>query len=252
MLIGILLFLLLTTLIAWFHFKRMCVVPVRELPIVDKILFGVSLAAEQGKPVIFTTGLTSLGPLMFVCSEILREIAKKCARIGLKLIVPQNDPPSVAFINKILMETYISEGKLSRYDPKSIVFLSEEQFAFAAGYIGIVKRENVGTAFLFGYFAGEALILAESGRIQGAYQIAGSVSPEQLAFFVATCDDVAFGEELYAIGAKMTGNKNILANLRVSDIGKLMLVTVILLGSALASIRHDLWLHFSEYLLTLP
>lgn len=222
-------------------------IPLREFPILKKISYGVSLAAERGRPVIFSTGLLGLGPLMYACVEILKEIARKCARLNLKLLIPQNDPPAIAYINQVLQDLYTSEGKISRYDPMSIVFLSEEQFAFAAGYIGLLKRENVSTAFLFGFFAGEALILAESGRNIGAYQLAGSISPEQIAFFLVTCDDVAIGDEVYAISAKISGDKTILSNLRVADTIKIFCLIILIVGSLL-SVKYP---NFIESLFTI-
>lgn len=237
MILSLAIFLLTTALVIWYQLRKNAPdqsIQIRDLPALDKIRYAVAVAAEKGRPVIFTTGLTNIGPLMYACLEILKHIARLCARLNCKLIVPQNDPPSMALVLKTLEDVYRSEGKLSTYDSQSVVFLSEEQFAFAAGYIGLVKREQVGAALLFGSFAGEALILAESGRNVGAYQVAGSVSPEQLAFFIATCDEVALGDEVYAISAKLSKNPTIMSNLRVGDILKVS-VTVGLIFLILSS-----------------
>ncbi len=247
MILALIIFILAVFLLVYLNFSNIKI-ELRELPIIPKIFYGVSLAAEKGRPIIFSTGLTGLGPLLYACVEILKEIARRSARLDIKLLIPQNDPPSLAYVNQALQSVYASEGKISKYDPLSVVFLSEEQFAYAAGYIGLLKRENVAAAFLFGYFAGEALILAESGKNVGAFQIAGSVSPEQVAFFLVTCEDVALGDELYAVSAKLSGDKNILYNLRVADILKLLCLVIILIGSAI----HTKQTGFLDKFLTIP
>ncbi|MCS6961417.1 MAG: hypothetical protein NZT61_02790 [Deltaproteobacteria bacterium] len=248
MALATIIFALAVFSVIYYETKRNIKIPLRDFPAIEKIRYGIALAGEQGKGVVFTTGLTGIGPLLYACLEILKEVARRCARLGIKLIVPQNDPPSLALVTKTLEQVYAEEGKISRFDPQSVPFLSEEQFAFAAGYIGLVKRQDIGCAFLFGSFAGEALILAESGKNAGAFQVAGSVSPEQLAFFVATCDETAFGDEVYAISAKLSQNWKLLSNLRIADILKLVILTFLIIGSVCLAFELEFFERFRRFL----
>ncbi len=50
-------------------------------------------------------------------------------------------------------------------------------------------------------FWAESLILAETGSLSGAIQIAGTDAVTQLPFFITTCDYTLIGEELYAASA---------------------------------------------------
>ena len=129
-----------------------------------------------------------------------------------------------------MQTAYIEERKFSEFDSSTIRFLSTEQFAFASGYQGLIHRENVGGAFLFGSFAAESLILAEAGQQIGAQQVAATTSPEQVPFFIVTCDYTLIGEELYAAGAYLSQDPAQVGSLRGQDIVKLFLMVLVLIG----------------------
>jgi hypothetical protein len=136
----------------------------------------------------------------------------------------------MAIVEDIVRDGYRIEGRITSFDPRRIRFLSEEQFAFASGYIGMVHRENVGAAFLFGSFAAESLILAEAGQQIGAMQVAASVSPEQVAFFICTCDYTLIGEELYAASAYLSRESVQMGSLYGQDRAKLIFLIIIVVG----------------------
>jgi hypothetical protein len=93
-----------------------------------------------------------------------------------------------------------------------------------------MHRENVGGAFLFGRFAAESLILAESGQQIGAVQVAATISSAQIPFFITTCDYTLIGEELYAAGAYLSRDPVQTGSLRGQDIAKLVIIILVLLG----------------------
>lgn len=214
--------------------------PVRRIPGIDAIEEAVGRSAELGRPLSFSTGLTPLGPELYACLGVLSFVAKGAARYRSRLLVPQYDPPVMAVADEVVREAYRSEGKLAAYDPKSVTFLSDEQFAFAAGYQGLVQRERVASAFLFGQFAAESLILAEAGQQVGAMQVAATVSPEQVAFFVSTCDYTLIGEELFATSAYLTREPVQLGSLYAQDRAKLLFFALIVAGVLLATFN-QLW-----------
>ena len=76
----------------------------------------------------------------------------------------------------------------------------------------------------------ESLILAEAGAMTGAIQIAGTDSVSQIPFFITSCDYTLIGEELYAAGAYLGDNKQIIGGLKGQDYVKLLLmITVVVL-----------------------
>lgn len=210
---------------------------VRRIRAVDAIDEASGRSAEMGRPVSFCTGLTPVGPLLYACLGVLHYVGGKSARHRSRLIVPQRDPEVMAICEDVLRDAYKEQGKLSHFEPRDIVFLSEEQFAFAAGYMGLVQRENVGGAYLMGAFAAESLILAEAGQQIGAMQIGGSVNIEQAAFFICTCDYTMIGEELYGASAYLTKEPVQLGSLYGQDRAKLLILVMIVVGVIIATLN---------------
>jgi hypothetical protein len=238
------LLILATTLFAIVFFtkkaKKNSDIYIRKIAGVDAIEDAVGTATEIGRPISFCTGLSSVGPVLYACLGVLYHITRRAARLKLNLIVPQTSPDAMAVVDEVVREAYQRENRLSLFDPSSIRFLSEEQFAFASGYIGLIHREKVGAAFLFGSFAAESLILSEAGQQVGAMQVAASVSPEQVAFFVCTCDYTLIGEELFAASAYLSREPIQIGSLCGQDYIKLMFLAFIIIGTLIATVN-SIW-----------
>ena len=114
-------------------------------------------------------------------------------------------------------------------------FITAEQFAFAAGVSGIILRDRPATNIYFGTFYGESLLLAETGFLTGAVQIAGTAELTQLPFFITACDYTLIGEELYAASAYLTKEPTLLANLKAADAFKIAAMLFIVIGVTLAT-----------------
>ncbi len=205
---------------------------IRRIPGIDAIDDAIGRAVELGRPLSFTTGITSISPLLYAALGVLRYIGQKAAIFMSRLFVPCSDAQVLALADATLQNAYRAERKFSHYNPSLLRFLSEEQFAYASGYQGLIHRENVGAAFLLGAFAAESLILAEAGQTAGAIQVAGTVSPEQIPFFLTACDYTLIGEELYAAGAYLSRNPVQTGSLRGQDIAKSVILFLILMGVA--------------------
>jgi hypothetical protein len=205
---------------------------IRRIAGIDAIDSAIGRAIELGRSMAFSAGMTAVGPTLYACLGILRHIARKAAVFRAKLFVPCRDPEVLVLSDATLQSAYRAEKRLSQYDPSMVRFLSEEQFAYASGYMGLVHRENVGAAFLFGEFAAESLILAEAGQHIGTMQIAGTVSNEQIPFFLTACDYTLFGEEVFAAGAFLSNDPVQTGSLRAQDVLKVGLFAIILLGAA--------------------
>ena len=98
-----------------------------------------------------------------------------------------------------------------------------------------MTREKPAANFFIGYFFAEALILAETGATTGAIQIAGTDAYTQLPFFITTCDYTLIGEELYAASAYLSREPMLMGTLRAQDVGKGLLIIILVLGTILAS-----------------
>ncbi|MFH0940126.1 MAG: DUF6754 domain-containing protein [Planctomycetota bacterium] len=203
---------------------------VRRIPGIDAIEDAVGRTVEMGRPILFSFGLASVGPLFFACLGVLSHIARMSARYGTRLFVPQRDVEVMAITQNAVRECYQGEGRLEAYRDEDIRYLSGEQFAFASGYMGIAHREKVAACFLFGSFAAESLILAEAGQQVGAIQVAGTTDNAQIPFFITTCDFTVIGEEVFAAGAYLSRDPIQRGSLRGQDIAKMLLLALILIG----------------------
>ncbi|MCO6430646.1 MAG: hypothetical protein J5J00_07270 [Deltaproteobacteria bacterium] len=208
---------------------------VRRVPGIDAIDEAVGRTAELGRPLSFSTGLSDVGPVLYACLGVLFYVARKAAQYKSKLFVPQYSPEAMAIVEDTVRDSYRSAGKSSNFDPQSIVFLSSDQFAFASGYMGLVHREKVASTFLFGTFYGEALVLAEAGQQVGAMQIAACINPEQVPFFICTCDYTLIGEELFASSAYLSREPVQLGSLAGQDRAKLLFMIFIIVGVGIAT-----------------
>jgi len=209
---------------------------IRKIRAIRAIDEAVERAIESGRPVLFTSGMTGVGPLLYACLGILKHISVNTARLGAKLFAPCIDPEVFIFTQSTVQSAYRLEGKTNQYDESAVRFLSDEQFAYASGYMGIAHREKVGAAFLFGTFAAESLILAEAGDQVGAMQIAGTTSNEQIPFFITTCDYTLLGEELYAAGAFFSNDPIQKASLRAQDLCKLLILGLVIVGTIISTL----------------
>ncbi|HNT34048.1 MAG TPA: hypothetical protein PKH07_03530, partial [bacterium] len=128
--------------------------------------------------------------------------------------------------------------------------VTDDAFGYTAAVDGLIVREKPAANFYLGTFSAEALLLAETGAMTGAIQIAGTDSTYQIPFFIVACDYTLIGEELYAASAYLSREPKLLGSLRGQDCGKVILMAAIVIGTVgacLYTVFPDaewlLWLH---------
>ncbi len=207
---------------------------VRRIAGLDAVEEAVGRATEMGKPIVYVPGLGSVADIATIASlNILGEVAKKTAQYDSALLVPNRDPIVYTVAREVVKEAYTRAGRPDAFKPDNIFFVTSEQFAYAAAVDGLMVREKPATNFFLGTFWAESLILAETGATTGAIQIAGTDSVFQLPFFITACDYTLIGEELYAASAYLSREPLLLGSLKGQDYGKLLIIVIIILGSAL-------------------
>jgi len=207
---------------------------IRRIAGLDAVEEAVGRATEMGRPILFVPGIGDIGQVATIASlNILGEIAKKTAQYGTALIVPNRDPIVFPIAREMVKEAHTKVGRPDTFKPDNIFFVTTEQFAYAAAVDGIMVRDKPATNFLLGIFFAESLILAETGTMVGAIQIAGTDQITQLPFFITACDYTLIGEELYAASAYLAREPLLLGSLVGQDYGKMIIVIVAVLGSAL-------------------
>ena len=134
-----------------------------------------------------------------------------------------------------MRQGYMAAGRPDMFQEDTVQFLSSEQFAYAAAVMGIMNRRKVAANLMMGAFWAESLLFAEAGAQVGAIQVAGTASMGQLPFFVAACDYTLLGEELYAAGAYLSQDKVKLGAIGAQDIGKAVVMVLVVVGSLMAT-----------------
>lgn len=207
---------------------------VRRITGLDAVEEAVGRATEMGKPIVYVPGLGSVADIATIASiNILGEVAKKTAQYDSALLVPNRDPIVYTVVREVVKEAYTKAGRPDAFRSDNVFFVTDQQFAYAAAVDGLMVREKPATNFFLGTFWAESLILAETGATTGAIQIAGTDSVFQLPFFITACDYTLIGEELYAASAYLSREPLLLGSLKGQDWGKMIILAVVVLGSAL-------------------
>ncbi|MBE7445909.1 MAG: hypothetical protein HS132_11925 [Planctomycetia bacterium] len=241
--------IILSAIILYFivHARRNPNMFLRKIGGLDAVDEALGRATEMGKPVLFVHGLTSMGSISTIAAiSILGRIARKIADYDANLKVVNNDPIVMSVSQEVVKESYLEAGRPDAYNPDNVFLVASEQFPYVAAVGGIMTRERPAANFFVGYFYAEALILAETGATTGAIQIAGTDAYTQLPFFITTCDYTLIGEELYAASAYLSREPMLMGTLRAQDVGKGLLILVLILGTILASFGLTFITHLFE------
>lgn len=205
---------------------------IRKIGALDAVDEAVGRATEMGKPVLFIPGIMEIDEIQTIAGiSILGKVAKITATYDTPLIVPVLYPMALATAQETVKEAYLDAGKPDHYMKDMVRYVAGEQFAFVAAVTGIMLRDRPAANIFTGAFYAESLLLAETGQSTGAIQIAGTANPEQLPFFIAACDYVLIGEELYAASAYLSKEPLMLGSLKGQDWMKIFLVICIVLGA---------------------
>ncbi len=211
---------------------------VRRIAGLSAIDEAVGRATEMGKPILYVPGFSTINDVATIASlNILGEVAKKTAQYNTPLIVPTGDPIVYTVAREVVKESYDKVGRPDAFNPDSVYFVTDSQFAYASAVSGIMIREKPATNFLVGMFYAESLIMAETGASTGAIQIGGTDAVTQLPFFITACDYTLIGEELYAASAYISRNPTLLAALKSQDYSKLVIVGVLITATILALLK---------------
>lgn len=209
---------------------------VRRIPGVDAIEEAVGRSTEMGRPVLYVTGVEEIQNIQTIASLlILGHVAEMTAEYDTEIKVANFFPLTMVVAEEIVKQGYANAGRIDAHRPENVMFISAEQFAFAAGVNGLILRDRPATNIYLGRFFAESLILAETGYVTKAIQIGGTAEITQLPFFIAACDYTIIGEELFAVSAYLSREASLLAMLKASDVLKLLIMITVLAGALLAT-----------------
>ena len=202
----------------------------RPIPGLKAVEEAVGRSTEMGKPVLYVPGIMDMDQVETVAGVIvLGHVAKMTARYETSLNVPLSRSIVMKAARETCRESYMLEGRPDMFHDDMVHYLTDDQFAYAAGVNGIMVREKPAACLYMGKFYAESLILAETGNSIGAIQIAGTASQAQIPFFVTACDYTLIGEEFFAASAYLSQKPELIGGVRGQDMVKVGVITIIIL-----------------------
>jgi hypothetical protein len=215
---------------------------IRAMPAMQAIPEAVGRAAEMGRPVLWTPGISGAlnnstqGPQILAAISVLEYLTEECVRAGVHIqaIVPL--PDALPLIEETMRTAYLREGKPEEFNPDQITFISE-QSPYLSATLGYMQRYEPASNILVGGFYYEAVVIGEAGNHIGAMQIGGTNNTHQMPFLVATCDYMLLAEELFAAGAAISQNRDMLGSIKGEDFMKVVLVAITGIGFILGALN---------------
>tara|TARA_B110000438_G_scaffold299785_1_gene350685 strand:+ start:1259 stop:2146 length:888 start_codon:yes stop_codon:yes gene_type:complete len=195
----------------------------RPIPAMKAMEEAVGRATEMGNSVLYVPGISGLDEIDTISGVIiLGHVAGMTAEYEADLHVPCCVPIVMEAAKESCKEAYLKKGRPDLYNDNMVHYVTDDQFAYAAGVNGIMLREKPAAVFYQGKFYAESLLLAETGSSIGAIQVAGTGSSSQIPFFVTACDYVLIGEEFYAASAYLSGSPEMIGSIKGQDYVKLL------------------------------
>ncbi len=204
---------------------------VRRIQGLNAIDEAVGRATEMGRPILMIPGISSLGPVVVQALNIFSYITRIAGKFATPILLCCADAATYTVAQETIRDVYQTEGIGDKFDQDSVRFISDRQFAFAAGVSGLILRDQVAAAFFMGDFYAESLIFAETANSVGAIQIASSTQTTQTPFFIASCDYVLIGDEFYAASAYLTRQPVLTGSLVGQDWSKIMVALLVICGA---------------------
>jgi hypothetical protein len=211
---------------------------IRPLPAFQDLWDEAGCAAESGGAIHIALGSGGLGGEDAATSlaglQVVEALADATVCYNAPPIITVGDPTLLPLAQDILRRAYERNGLADLYDPGTVRFVAPSPVAYAAGAANVVATEHVTTSMIGGAFGAEVSLITDAGARRGLPQLAAAADPRALGALYPATDRLAVGEELYAAGAQMTGERRYLVSLVAQDILRVILVLVILGAAVLA------------------
>lgn len=212
---------------------------IRRIAGLNAIDEAIGRATEMGRPVLMVPGIgdeTQIGVTAQALS-IFAYVTKVACHFGTPIRLCCANATTFALATEIIRDVYQSEGMVEKFEPETVQFVSDRQFAFAAGISGLIHRERVAACFFLGAFYAESLIFAETANSVGAIQVAGSTQNTQTPFFIAACDYVLIADEFYAASAYLSREPVLVGSLVGQDWSKILIMLTLFAGFLANSVQ---------------
>jgi len=245
--VGAILLLLLSSLVLTalliLRSKKGPLPSMRPLPAFQDLRAQAGYAAESGGAIHIALGSGGLSGEDAITSlagiQAVEALADAAVSYNAPPVITVGDPTLLPLAQDTLRRAYERNGLAELYDPGKVRFVAPSPVAYAAGAADVVTAENITASVMAGAFGAEASLIADAGARRNLPQFAAAAAPRAIGALYPAVDRLAVGEELYAAGAYMTGERRGLVSLVAQDVLRVILVLVILgaVGQAFLSSR---------------
>ncbi|MBD3173084.1 hypothetical protein GF326_11490 [Candidatus Bathyarchaeota archaeon] len=216
---------------------------IRTMPALEAVSEAVGRAAEMGRPVLWTPGMSGAlnnsnqGPQVLAAISILQYVTEECVKAGVHIQAIMPLPDALPLVEETMRTAYLREGKPEEFDPSEQITFISQQSPYLTGVLGYMNREKPASNILVGGFYYESVVIGEAGNHVGAMQIGGTNNTHQMPFLVATCDYMLLAEELFAAGAAISQNRDMLGSIKGEDYMKIILMAITGIGFILGALN---------------
>lgn len=205
---------------------------VRPLSAFRDLRSEIGHAAESGGTVHIALGggsltggdaVTSLAAL-----ELVEGLAETAVLYNAPPIITVGDPTLLPLTEDVLRRAYERHGLLEQYDPSRVRYLAPSPIAYAAGAADTIMTEDVTSNVTAGAFGAEVSLITDAATRRGLPQSAAAAALDAIGAQYPATSRLAPGEDLFAAGAELTGERRYFVSLVAQDWLRLGLVAVIL------------------------
>ncbi|MFM7187242.1 MAG: DUF6754 domain-containing protein, partial [Armatimonadota bacterium] len=122
---------------------------IRRIPGLTAIEEAVGRAVEMGRGILLSSGLGSIDVVTLQALAICTNIASAAARYGTKVQMPIYEAALLPIAEDAISSAYNKAGRGDAFSSDDVRYLSNQQFAYAAGVAGMIQREQYAATFLF-------------------------------------------------------------------------------------------------------
>jgi len=230
-------------------------VPLRTIAGVVAIDEAIGRSAETGRPCHFTTGMGSGslnkiedGPQIMAGLAVFSHVASLCAKQGVRLIVSVGQPDTIPILEQYLRDAYNAENVPVPDMAETLRFHTTDQGAFSSSYVSIMRRERPASDIFIGPIWKESATCIAASNQVGAMSIMGTARFAHMTWLSSFADYLLIGEEIYAAGAQLSGDKPMINSIAVQDLGKAFALASIILGMLLTLLLPGLGSAFKNLL----
>jgi len=211
---------------------------VARIPAFDAIDELIDRCVEMGRPAFYTLGDWAMlmgrdAPATVAGLNVLRYVAKQTAEKNVPLYVGLSIGQTYPITVDAVREAYASVNRLNAFELDHILYWSDLWSAFITGEFHTMDKEKPAAYMNIGIAADSSTNVPGYSRVQGydMMSIGGCDDRTQIPPMIYGCDFWLVSEELFAAGQYASGEKEAGGGMVASDIFKLLIIALLVIGA---------------------